>query len=243
MQRRMGHSVPGFDERHTLYLFRGTIAVFSAARLERPRIMVTIEAAPTILVIDDDALIGRALKRLAERTFPTFQVLWATNGVHGLELARQHAAQLRLIVLDVQMPLLNGHLLAVQLRTLVPKVPVMPCTSYEAMLPALLELGCVQPVIKHPRLIDELPERMRQAMAAVVPPLPSQAWVAALRQSGDTVLGFVDGLGPGSFAAPNQGAAAQVKKALDLLAKYCARFPRPAREVILARKALEEVTR
>src|SRR5262245_11311268 len=112
----MGRSVPSFDQRHTLYLFRGTTAVFSVARLERPKIMVTIEAAPTILVIDDEPLIGRALKRLAERAFPTFQVLWANNGVRGLELARRHAAQLRLIVLDVQMPLLNGHLLAVQLR-------------------------------------------------------------------------------------------------------------------------------
>jgi len=198
---------------------------------------------PTILLIDDDALIGRTFTRLVAMAFPTFQVLWANNGVRGLELAREHAAQLRLIMLDVQMPLLNGHLLAVQLRTLLPKVPVMPCTSYEAMLPALLELGCVQPVIKHPRLIDELPERMRQAMAAVVPPLPSQAWVGALRQSGDTVLSFVGDLGPASLAAPAQGAAAQVKKAQDLLAKYCARFPRPAREVILARKALEAATR
>jgi len=47
----------------------------------------------------------------------------------------------------------------------------------------------------------------------------------------------------GSISAPEQGAAAQVKKAQDLLAKYCARFPRPAREVILARKALQESTR
>lgn len=204
--------------------------------------MGTTELAPVILVVDDDALIGRALKRLAEQAFPMFQVLWATNGIRGLELAQQHAAQLRLIVLDVQMPLLNGHLLAVQLRMLVPDVPVMPCTSYEAMLPALLELGCVLPVIKHPRLADELPERMRQAMATAVPALPSQPWVAALRQSGDAVLAFVDNLDPGSLAAPKQAAAAQVRKAQDLLAKYCARFPQPAREIILARKALEEST-
>lgn len=205
--------------------------------------MGTTEIAPAILVIDDDALIGRPITRLAERTFPTFQVLWATNGIRGLELAQQHAVQLRLIVLDVHMPLLNGHLLAVQLRMLLPDVPVMPCTSYEAMLPALLELGCVLPVIKHPRLVDELPERMRQAIDAVVPALPSQPWVAALRQSGDAVLAFVSNLDPGSLARPEQEAPAQVRKAQELLAKYCARFPQPAREIIQARKALEECIR
>lgn len=205
--------------------------------------MVTTEIAPAILVIDDDALIGRAITRLAERAFPTFQVLWAMNGIRGLELAQQHAAQVRLIVLDVQMPLLNGHLLAVQLRVLVPDVPIMPCTSYEAMLPALLEIGCVLPVIKHPRLVDELPDRMRQAMAAMVPALPSQPWVAALRQSGDAVLAFVGALDPGSLAAPGRDGATQVRKAQELLAKYCARFPQPAREIIQARKALEESIR
>ncbi len=203
--------------------------------------MVTIEAQPTILLIDDDALIGRTLKRLAERAFPGYQMLWANNGVRGLALACQYAEQLRLVVLDVHMPLLHGHLVAAQLRALVPDVPVMPFTSHAALLPALLELGCVEPVIKHPGQIDALPERMQQAMAASVPPLPSEAWVTALQQSGDTVLAFVGNPATESLAASEIESAAQIKKAQDLLAKYCARFPQPAREVLLARKALEKV--
>src|SRR6266496_3219988 len=117
------------------------------------RITVTRVEQPVILVIDNDALIGRALKRLAEQAFPEYQVIWANNGVRALLLAKQYAAHLRLVMLDVQLPLLSGHLIAAQIRVMMPQVPVMPFTSYERMLPALLDLGCVQPVIKHPKVI------------------------------------------------------------------------------------------
>jgi len=204
------------------------------------RITVIQAEQPVILVIDDDALIGRALKRLAGQAFPEYRAIWANNGVRALQLAKQYAAHLRLVILDVQLPLLSGHLIAAQLRVMLPRVPVMPFTGYEAMLPVLLELGCVQPVIKHPHVIAELPGRMRQALAAEVPPLPTGAWVAALQQSGETVLAFVGDPAFGAINAPESSAQAQVQKAHDLLAKYCARFPQPAREIILARKALAE---
>lgn len=146
---------------------------------------------PTILIIDDDLTLGRSLKRLAEQSFVDHQVLWARNGVTGLDLVRRHAVQLRLIVLDINMPLMDGNLAAAQIRALAPSVPVMPFTSYTESLPALSEMGCVPAVLKHPETLRQMPELMREAMAAAVASMPDRAWIAALHQSAQAVLSFV----------------------------------------------------
>jgi DNA-binding response OmpR family regulator len=69
-----------------------------------------------ILIMDDDALLGRSLVRLAERTFPGCQCFWARDGVADVGLAQQHAVELRLVVLDIAMPRMDGNLAAVQIR-------------------------------------------------------------------------------------------------------------------------------
>jgi DNA-binding response OmpR family regulator len=196
---------------------------------------------PTILIIDDDAPIGSHLKRLAARAFPEYQVLWSRNGVSGLDLVRTHRETLRLVVLDLDMPLMDGNVTAVQIRTLAPHVPIMPFTAHEESIPALLDIGCVLPVIKQPELLSEMPTLMRQAMAAKVMPMPALPWIAALRQSGASVLSFVaEGQIPGVLAA-DRVAAAQVQQVLTLLDKYCGRYATPAREVVKAHKLLHEV--
>jgi CheY-like chemotaxis protein len=196
--------------------------------------------APTILIIDDDLTLGRSLKRLAEQSFPDHQILWARNGVTGLDLVRRHAAQLRLIVLDINMPLMDGNLAAAQIRSLAPMVPVMPFTSHAESLPALSEMGCVAPVLKHPETLRPMPELMREAMATLVTSMPDRPWIAALGQSAQAVLSFV---GQGELAgvlAADREAAARVQRALGWLDKYCGRFGTPAREVVQARRLLQE---
>lgn len=205
---------------------------------------MTLPPPPIILIIDDDATIGRSLKRLADQTFAGegFQSLWVKNGVAGVAMARQYADQLRLIVLDSKMQLLNGALVAARLRQLVPQVPIMPFTSHAEALPALVELGCVVPTLKQPTSIGELPARMRQAMRTPVQPLPAQAWVQALQQSADDVLAFVAQGSLHAVLATDGQAIAQVQRAMTLLDKYSRRVGTPpAREIQLARKALAEV--
>ena len=78
-------------------------------------------------------------------------------GQRSLELVRQYADQLRLVVLDVNMDLLDGTLAAVQIRRAVPHVPIMPFTSYVESLPALLQMGCVLPALKRADVMREMP--------------------------------------------------------------------------------------
>lgn len=142
-----------------------------------------------ILIIDDDALLGRSLMRLAERTFPDYQCLMARDGIAGVQLAQQHAAQLRLVLLDIALPRMDGNLVAVQIRTLAPRVPILPFSAHEQSWPMLLELGCLQPIRKHPDMVVSLGRLMRQALATEVAPLPDHPWVRAQRQRGDLLLG------------------------------------------------------
>src|SRR4029453_2767544 len=122
------------------------------------RVNVTASTQPTILIIDDDAAIGRSLKRLSEQAFPGFQIIWVKNCVTGIELARECADQLRLVVLDIKMDLLDGTLAAVQIRRAAPHVPVLPFTSHAEALPILVDMGCVQPLLKRPDAMREIPE-------------------------------------------------------------------------------------
>jgi DNA-binding response OmpR family regulator len=191
-----------------------------------------------VLIIDDDALLGRSLVRLAERTFPGYQCFWARDGVAGVELARQHAAQLRLVVLDIAMPRMDGNLAAVQIRTIAPRVPILPFSAYEQSWPMLLELGCVQPIRKHPDMVLSLGRLMRQALANEIAPLPDRSWIRAQRQSGNFLLDQAQRTAEHDPPPPED----QVQRALMWLDKYCGRFATPAREVLQARKLLREAS-
>src|SRR6266508_745189 len=180
-------------------------------------------APPIILIIDDDALLGRSLVRLAERTFSGYQCLWARDGLAGVQLAQQHAVQLRLVVLDIVMPRMDGNLAAVQIRTLAPRVPILPFSAHEQSWPMLLELGCLQPIRKHPDMVLSLGRLMRQALASEIALLPDRPWIRAQRQSGDLVLNQAQQV---TSAPPPED---QVQRALMWLDKYCGRFATPAR--------------
>jgi hypothetical protein len=102
----------------------------------------------------------------------------------------------------------------------------------------LLELGCVQPIRKHPDMILSLGRLMRQALATEVAPLPDRPWVRAQRQSGDLLLEQAQRTAEPDASPPKD----QVQRALMWLDKYCGRFATPAREVLQARKLLREAS-
>ncbi len=139
------------------------------------------------------------------------------------------------MVLDVKMDLLDGTLAAVQLRRIVPRVPVMPFTSYTEALPTLVELGCVQPALKRPETMREMPERMRQAIlrpSALRLTAPGDS-VAAERRRGAVLCAAGE-----SFAAclsADGQVAINVQRATHLLEKYCRRISTPAAREIAAR--------
>jgi hypothetical protein len=133
---------------------------------------------------------------------------------------------------------MDGNLVAVQIRTLAPRVPILPFSAHEQSWPMLLELGCMQPIRKHPDMVLSLGRLMRQALATEVALLPDRPWVRAQRQSGDLLLEQAQIIVHHSAPPPDD----QVQRALMWLDKYCGRFTTPAREVLQARKVLREAS-
>lgn len=83
-------------------------------------------AKATILCIDDhwSGLIGR--KMLLEQS--GYQVLEASGGDEGLKLFRSHTVDA--VVLDYQMPGMNGDVVAAKMKRINSRVPIMLLSAY-----------------------------------------------------------------------------------------------------------------
>jgi two-component system cell cycle sensor histidine kinase/response regulator CckA len=85
-------------------------------------------AGATILVVEDEDQVRTLIARvLAKRGY---QVLQAENGRAGLALAREHAAELALIVTDLVMPEMGGAPLLREVRKLNSDLPALCMTGY-----------------------------------------------------------------------------------------------------------------
>ncbi len=76
-----------------------------------------------VLVIDDeDDVRTVTVEVLQEAQLKTLQ---AANGPAGIALFRQHASQIKLVILDFFMPGMNGEQVLTKLRSIDPRIPVI----------------------------------------------------------------------------------------------------------------------
>ena len=81
------------------------------------------DTAPEVLVVEDESAVGEMLE-LALRRFG-FRVRLAGSGRQALEVYRRHADTIDVVLLDVQMPELDGPGTLAVLRGINPSVPVV----------------------------------------------------------------------------------------------------------------------
>lgn len=82
----------------------------------------------TVLVVDDEPLVLELARHMLEKM--GFTVLTADNGREGLEVFRQHAGQLRCVLLDMTMPQMDGEQTYREMRRLQETVPVILMSGY-----------------------------------------------------------------------------------------------------------------
>jgi DNA-binding response OmpR family regulator len=124
-----------------------------------------VQASPShlasrVLVVDDDAAILR-LVRLALLT-EGFQVTVAGDGAAGLEAIQKE--EFELVILDLQMPRMDGQTMFRELRSRGFAVPVLILSAFGAER-ARVELGA-QAAMAKPFDVDDLLDRV----TALVPP-------------------------------------------------------------------------
>ncbi|MDD3369624.1 MAG: response regulator [Lachnospiraceae bacterium] len=115
------------------------------------------DAKKRLLVIDDQE-ISRAI--LSSCFDHDFKMLEAENGKEGLQLMRAYKDEISAVLLDIEMPVMNGYevLQIVRDDLELKKIPILVITVYDKSELQVLELGAVDIITK---LFDPLVVKKR----------------------------------------------------------------------------------
>ena len=144
----------------TIYLPR----VAEAARDDRPARAVTpARGTETILVVEDEQALRKAIKRILESA--GYTVLAAANGGEALLLLEHHEGPVYLMLTDLVMPGLSGRELAQRLARMRPDVKVLYMSGYsdDTVVPhGVLDEGTH--FVGKPFTIEELTRKVREVL-------------------------------------------------------------------------------
>lgn len=146
-----------------------------------PQPVAAVEAKPvlyqgdgrTVLVIEDEAAIRDLLRRMLGRM--AFKVIMASHGQEGLDLFRQHEAEINLVITDLNMPGIDGLTVLRTLRATAPTLPLLVMSGRldEPAVTALKGIG-ITGLIDKPFSLPQILERVQQAVAGT-PARPFQS--------------------------------------------------------------------
>jgi len=94
------------------------------------------QRAGTILLVEDEEDVRRLLVRTLDRL--AFDIVEARNGEEALQAARKCADSLKLVVTDINMPVMSGLEFAREFRPTLPRVPILFITGVDSRT-AMLE--------------------------------------------------------------------------------------------------------
>lgn len=120
----------------------------------------------SILVVDDDLAARERIRYTAPKDW---EILEAPDGLTGLEIVRRECDRLRLVVLDMELPDMEGRFVCLRLRELTPSLPILPFTGYVDMVGVLAEFDCCSPVFK-----TATDEELSEALVAAVNTPPAR---------------------------------------------------------------------
>lgn len=114
----------------------------------------------TVLVVEDEEIVRELV--CAVLTDQGYEVLCASDGRDGLQIAREHSRPIDLLVSDVIMPRMNGPDVARELRSAQPGVRVLFVSGYSDA--DIVEDGVLSPevqLLQKPFTPDALSRRVR----------------------------------------------------------------------------------
>jgi PAS domain S-box-containing protein len=118
-------SEPGRGTMFEVLLPAGAEQKIEAKPVEAQR---ELRGAGSVLVVDDEDLV----RKLATATLTHFgyRVLQATNGREAVQVFRENAAEISLVLLDMMMPVMGGEEALEEIRKISPGVPVIGSSGY-----------------------------------------------------------------------------------------------------------------
>jgi signal transduction histidine kinase/ActR/RegA family two-component response regulator/sensor domain CHASE-containing protein len=161
-------SSPGRGARFDLYLRASTLPpapVVPRRTTGSTAIRDTRDKAPLILLVDDEAGLREMLRMVLE--FEGFAVREAENGADAVRCVRDDGASIAAVLLDVQMPVMNGVDAYARIRAIAPGLPIVLGTGFvgDAELDALRATGA-DDLLTKPYDIPALIARLHRLAAA-----------------------------------------------------------------------------
>lgn len=126
------------------------------------------QGAPTprpivVLVVDDDASVLFASRRILAKF--GYTVLEAPGGEEALQIAREHATRIDVVLTDMRMPGMDGPTLASRLVTLLPAVRIVYMSGY-ADGPVEQELKALgRAFLAKPFTVEQLTDTLTRVLA------------------------------------------------------------------------------
>jgi two-component system cell cycle sensor histidine kinase/response regulator CckA len=129
------------------------------------------QAGETILVVDDEQVVLRTAQAALQRR--GYTVLPAESGPAAIDIIRQRAQDVSLVILDLSMPGMSGQETLPEIRKVRPDVPVVVSSGYnEEETMRLFSGQWISGFLQKPYTILRLAERVEEALAAERPLRP-----------------------------------------------------------------------
>ena len=118
-----------------------------------------------VLIVDDEEAVREMLG--AAMGLMGFSVLTASDGREGVEVFRRECDRIRLVILDMTMPHLDGEQTFLEMRHIRPGVPTILCSGYDEQTVAgdFVEQGLAA-FIQKPCQYQQLKDAVRRALTA-----------------------------------------------------------------------------
>lgn len=109
----------------------------------------------SILIADDEIISQYFFQEIFDKN--KFEILFAQNGLEALEIFKQNKDKIDLILMDMEMPVMNGYEATKEIRKIGPHIPILAQTAhaYKEELDKALDIGC-NDFISKPIKEDEL---------------------------------------------------------------------------------------
>ena len=117
----------------------------------------------TVLVVEDEPALREVTGRILARN--GYEVITAANGPEALDVARDHAGEIHLLVTDVVMPHMLGKEVAEKMRIIKPGIEVLFMSGYAR--PVLASQGRLEPdvaLVEKPFSEDDLLAKVAQVL-------------------------------------------------------------------------------
>ncbi len=132
---------------------------------EKPDLCEPAKGTGTILVVDDEEIIRNMLTEILQKL--GYKVLLACDGREGVEVFRENSGEIDLVILDMNMPVMDGRETFKEIKNIDPNVRALLTTGFSMSKGTqdILDEGFVGYITK-PFTIHQLSEKIQEIMGA-----------------------------------------------------------------------------